>query len=120
MRLHIGFKLAQLTSKRAQDNARAGQIPGPEMSIAKLALTQNLTRASEFVGNVLGPRLCADTGEWGTFAWSKFVCGTPGVRIAGGSDEVMRNIVAERVLGLPREPSDVGTARQPKEAIGPQ
>jgi hypothetical protein len=32
------------------------------------------------------------------------VLGIPGMRIAGGSDEVMRNIVAERVLGLPKDP----------------
>ena len=45
----------------------------------------------------------ADTGEWGTYAWSGLVLGTPGLRIAGGSDEVMRNIVGERVLGLPKD-----------------
>jgi hypothetical protein len=47
--------------------------------------------------------LVADTGEWGTYAWAMLVLGTPGGRIAGGSDEVMRNIVGERV-GLPKEP----------------
>jgi acyl-CoA dehydrogenase len=46
----------------------------------------------------------ADTGEWGTYAWSNFLLGVPGMRIAGGSDEVMRNIVGERVLGLPKDP----------------
>ena len=56
------------------------------------------------VARVLGPRLTADTGEWGTFAWAKFLCGTPGMRIAGGTDEVLRNIIGERVLGLPKEP----------------
>jgi acyl-CoA dehydrogenase len=69
-----------------------------------MALTDNLTRTAEFVEAVLGPRLVADSGEWGTYAWSQFVCGTPGMRIAGGSDEVMRNIVGERVLGLPKDP----------------
>jgi len=46
----------------------------------------------------------ADTGEWGTYAWSEHVLGAPGYRIAGGSDEIQLNIVGERVLGLPREP----------------
>jgi alkylation response protein AidB-like acyl-CoA dehydrogenase len=59
---------------------------------------------SEFVARVLGPRLIADSGEWGTYAWGAFVLGVPGMRIAGGSDEVMRNIVGERVLGLPKDP----------------
>ena len=53
---------------------------------------------------MLGPRLVADTGEWGTFAWWKMLLGIPGMRVAGGTDEVLRNIVSERVLGLPKEP----------------
>jgi acyl-CoA dehydrogenase len=98
------FRVASYTNQRAMDRIKAGQMPGPEMSIAKLALTSNLRRLSEFVAHVLGPRLAADSGEWGTFAWNQFVLGIPGMRIAGGSDEVMRNIVGERVLGLPKEP----------------
>jgi alkylation response protein AidB-like acyl-CoA dehydrogenase len=104
MRLYTGFRVAKLTNQRALDKIRSGQLPGPEMSIAKLALTQNLTGTGEFVAKVLGPRITADTGEWGTFAWAKLLCGTPGMRIAGGTDEVLRNIVGERVLGLPKEP----------------
>jgi alkylation response protein AidB-like acyl-CoA dehydrogenase len=84
---------------------RAGQLPGPEMSIAKLSLTQNMARTAQAVADILGPRLAADTGEWGTYAWGEFLLGVPGIRIAGGTDEVMRNIVGERVLGLPKEPS---------------
>jgi len=53
---------------------------------------------------VLETRLIANTGEWGTFSWAGYVTGQPAMRIAGGSDEVMRNIVGERVLGLPKEP----------------
>ena len=98
--------MAKFSNQRALDKIKAGQLPGPELSTAKLALTQNMTAAAEFVGRVLGARLTADTGEWGTFAWTQFVLGMPGLRIAGGSDEVMRNIVGERVLGLPKEPGD--------------
>ena len=85
------------------DKIKAGQLPGPEMSIAKLAGTMNMRRLGDFVSHVLGPKLIADSGEWGTYAWSQLVLGTPGGRIAGGSDEVMRNIVGERVLGLPKD-----------------
>jgi alkylation response protein AidB-like acyl-CoA dehydrogenase len=104
MRLHTEMQVARFTNQRALDRIRAGQAPGPEMSIAKLALTRNMTATAEFVAGVLGPRLVADSGEWGTFAWSRFVCSTPGMRVAGGTDEVLRNIVGERVLGLPKEP----------------
>jgi len=103
VRIWSGFQVAKLTGQRATDRIRSGQLPGPEMSIGKLALTQNLTDLGAWVGDVLGPRLTADTGEWGTFAWTEFILGTPGMRIAGGSDEVMRNIVGERVLGLPKD-----------------
>ena len=102
--LHIKFQVAKFTNQRALDKRKAGQLPGPEMAIAKMALTQNLTQTAEFIARVLGPRLIADTGEWGTFSWAQFVLGTPGMRIAGGSDEVLRNIVGERVLGLPKDP----------------
>jgi alkylation response protein AidB-like acyl-CoA dehydrogenase len=84
---------------------RAGELPGPEMSIGKLALTTNMTRIGDLLTSLLGPHLVADSGEWGTYAWSEFVLGVPGMRIAGGSDEIMRNIVGERVLGLPKDPS---------------
>ena len=36
------------------------------------------------------------------FSWSRYLCGKPGMRIAGGTDEIQHNILAERVLGLPR------------------
>jgi alkylation response protein AidB-like acyl-CoA dehydrogenase len=102
--LLIHNKVAGYNNQRAMDKIKAGQLPGPEMSIAKLAGTLNSLRLCDFVSKVLGPRLVADSGEWGTYAWSQLILGAPGGRIAGGSDEVMRNIVGERVLGLPKEP----------------
>ena len=102
--VYVRHSVARYTSLRAMAKIRAGQLPGPEMSIAKLSLTQNMQRVAQTLGELLGPRLVADTGEWGTYAWAEFVLGVPGVRVAGGTDEVMRNIVGERVLGLPKEP----------------
>ena len=82
---------------------KRGQLPGPEMSITKMALVNNQAKLVKFLSHTLGPKLIADSGEWGTYAWANFVLGTPGLRIAGGSDEVMRNITGERVLGLPKD-----------------
>ena len=101
--LVIHQRVAGYNNQRAMDKIKAGQLPGPEMSIAKLAGTLNTLRLGAFLSKVLGPRLIADSGEWGTYAWSQLILGTPGGRIAGGSDEVMRNIVGERVLGLPKD-----------------
>ena len=60
-----------------------------------------MTEIGQVAGSLLGARLIADTGEWGTFGWNDHILGAPGYRIAGGSDEIQRNIIAERVLGLP-------------------
>jgi acyl-CoA dehydrogenase len=108
--IYINGKVAGYTNQRAMAKIKAGQMPGPEMSIAKLSLTNNMSRVGELVSLALGPRLTADTGEWGTYAWSELVLGTPGVKVAGGTDEVMKNIIGERVLGLPKEPSPTGAA----------
>jgi len=90
---------------RALRRLRGGVAPGPEMSVSKLMYGQNLTRAAHFVSDVLGPRVIADTGKWGTYAWSELLLATPALRILGGTEEIMKNILAERVLGLPKEPA---------------
>ena len=100
----INLKIASYTNIRAMSKLAANQLPGPEMSIAKLSLTQNFTRICNLLSEVLGMKITADTGQWGTYAWSEFLLSVPGMRIAGGTDEVMHNIVGERVLGLPKEP----------------
>jgi alkylation response protein AidB-like acyl-CoA dehydrogenase len=97
-------RVRSLTRRRVSASLKAGGTPGPEGSIGKLAWTEGLRNIAEMAGDLLGPRLTADSGEWGTFAWSEFINGAPGYRVAGGSDEIQRNIIAERVLGLPREP----------------
>ena len=91
------------------------------MSIAKMSLTTNMQRMGDLLSSVLGPKLVADGGEWGTYAWSQFLLGIPGMRIAGGTDEILRNIVGERVLGLPKEPPAVKAVsrRGPVVAAGP-
>jgi alkylation response protein AidB-like acyl-CoA dehydrogenase len=101
---YVKLHVARYTNQRAMAKIRAGQLPGPEMSIAKLSMTQNFQRLADTLSAMLGPRITANTGEWGTYAWSELVLGVPGMRVAGGTDEVMRNIVGERVLGLPKEP----------------
>jgi alkylation response protein AidB-like acyl-CoA dehydrogenase len=101
--LIIHNRVAGYNNQRAADRVKSGQLPGPEMSIGKLAGALNSTRMCEFLADVLGAKLIADTGEWGTYAWSQLVLGNPGGHIAGGSDEIMKNILGERVLGLPKD-----------------
>ncbi|MGI9600242.1 MAG: acyl-CoA dehydrogenase family protein [Acidimicrobiales bacterium] len=101
--VYLHSQVERYTMRRAADLARGGR-PGPEGSLGKLMWTEGMRRISDAVSLVLGPRLTADSGEWGTYAWAEHVLGAPGYRIAGGSDEVQRNIIGERVLGLPGEP----------------
>ena len=101
----INDRVAGYTNRRAMAKIAQGQLPGPEMSMGKLSLTANMVRTYEALSSILGPKLVVDTGEWGTYAWTQYLLGVPGMRIAGGSDEVLRNIIGERVLGLPKEPA---------------
>lgn len=81
-----------------------GSAPGPELAGAKLAVTDDAMRIGTLVTDLLGSRLTADTGAWGTFAWTEFLLGVHGLRVGGGTDEILKNTLGERVLGLPREP----------------
>jgi acyl-CoA dehydrogenase len=104
-RLYELNRVNALTANRGLADMQRSGVPGPELSTLKLAGTAYLMALSNFVSRVLGPRLLADTGEWGTYAWGQLVCGMPGARLGGGTDEVLKNIIAERVLGLPKEPA---------------
>ncbi len=103
MQVYIHKRVEGFLNQRAADLARGG-TPGPEGSLGKLMWTEGMAKVSQAASRILGPRLTADTGEWATWEWGEHVLGAPGYRIAGGSDEVQRNIIGERVLGLPGEP----------------
>ena len=101
---YIHARVHSFNVARVSHALASGESPGPEGSIGRLSATRNLTRLAELASRLLGPRITADTGEWGTFAWNEHLLGAPGYRVAGGSDEIQHNIIGERVLGLPREP----------------
>ncbi len=103
-RLYTHYRIHGLNLQRSKAKRQAGQTPGPEGSIGKLMNDLGSERITEVVSLLLGPKLVADVGEWGTYAWSEHVTGSPGARVAGGTAEIQRNIIAERSLGLPGEP----------------
>lgn len=96
------LRVARYTQAVMAARARAGHPPGPEVALNKIGLSDNMDRLGRFVSRVLGGRVAADTGEWGTYAWTSVVLGAPGYRLGGGTDEVLKNNIARRTLGLPR------------------
>ncbi len=102
--LYIGGRVKQLLIERWRAALRPGVTPGPEMSVLKLHSCRHNRELVAMLTEVLGPRLAADVGEWGSYSWTEYVLSTPGARIGGGTEEIVRNTVAEKVLGLPKEP----------------
>ncbi|MFJ9906552.1 acyl-CoA dehydrogenase family protein [Streptomyces sp. NPDC101152] len=102
--LFVRALVQRLIGLRVTAALAAGREPGAEASVGKLHATATMRATTDLVQQLLGPSLAADTGAWGTYAWTEHLLGAPGYRIAGGSDEIQRNILAERVLGLPKEP----------------
>ncbi|HXY94977.1 MAG TPA: acyl-CoA dehydrogenase family protein [Acidimicrobiia bacterium] len=80
-----------------------GELPGPEASVAKLAIARLVQRAADVALRLGGPAALAGAPELREWALGFLVA--PSLRIAGGSDEIQRNIIGERVLGLPKEPA---------------
>jgi alkylation response protein AidB-like acyl-CoA dehydrogenase len=99
----VAEKVVAVSAQRDREAWLAGGEPGPMGSLRKLAWAQRLKLVSEAAAAILGSGLVADAGDGG-YRWAEHFLGAPGYRIAGGSDEVQRTIIAERLLGLPPEP----------------
>jgi alkylation response protein AidB-like acyl-CoA dehydrogenase len=90
---------------RSRTRANLGLPPGPESSVRKLFAAWNLKHNGELAlavqrasGMLIGPDAAAEG------RWQQSFLSAPSIRIAGGSDEIQRNVIAERTLGLPRDP----------------
>ena len=93
--VYLEGELLKLISDRAISGALHGRATGPEGSIAKLVWSEAEQHLGEVAGDVLGAD--ANTGRWGRDRLS-----TRSLTIAGGTTQVNKNILAERILGLPR------------------
>jgi alkylation response protein AidB-like acyl-CoA dehydrogenase len=104
MRLHTMNEIARYTNLRAKAAKAAGQAPGPAANTAKLAMSR-ITKLSRDLGpRILGAdgQLAGDSAPLGGMV-TEMTLFAPAVSIYGGSDEIQKNIIGERVLRLPRE-----------------
>ena len=94
-RVYLEAELLKLVSDRAISGELHGRTLGPESSIAKLVWSETEQHLADVAAAVLGPD--AGSGPWGTDR-----VGVRSHTIAGGTTQVNKNIIAQRVLGLPR------------------
>jgi alkylation response protein AidB-like acyl-CoA dehydrogenase len=103
----IDVELFRLHNARTLTRLAKGEQIGPESSVVKLFWSEMSQRLAETAGSILGfdglvmpeQEGNVDRGRWArAMLWSR------AASIAGGTSEIQRNIIAERILGLPREP----------------
>ncbi|MBK6961145.1 MAG: acyl-CoA dehydrogenase family protein [Gammaproteobacteria bacterium] len=98
-------RAAHWTQRRARAAQQLGRPPGPEGSLGKL-VGSHVARASANVHTLINAADAMLTGDDSPMNGiiAEILVSTPAASIAGGTDEIQRNIIAERVLGMPKEP----------------
>jgi alkylation response protein AidB-like acyl-CoA dehydrogenase len=101
-RVYSLSRILEFLNYRIISKLQRGQIPTAEGSVSKLVLGDLASSATELTVDLLGPRgmLLEDKGL------QRWFLSAPAFHIGGGTDEIQRNLIGERVLGLPREPRD--------------
>ncbi len=84
---------------RALTALAKGEIPGPEAGLAKVTMVNAGIAATDLGADVIGPDALDPESEW-----SYLISFLPGLKSAGGTEQILRNTIGERVLGLPPEP----------------
>jgi alkylation response protein AidB-like acyl-CoA dehydrogenase len=95
----------RFTGMRSLTALSQGKTPGPEQSVTKLVVAAGMQDLADFMvdlqdqaGIIRDPEYAMENADF-----QEMLLGSPGMRIAGGTDEILRNIIAERVLGMPGE-----------------
>ncbi len=105
--IRVGFFLAEDHALRLLNLRRAarsveGAGPGPEGNITKLKLAEHMVEGAAIWAGLVGPEVALTDGPGAVVG--RLMMGARGMAIAGGTSEVTRNQIAERILGMPRDP----------------
>ena len=102
---YIRFEIVKYLGQRAQAARRNGAAVGAEASVLKLAVSQNVALNGDLALALEGANAMLLHGDapYGGF-WQHQFLNQWGTRIGGGTEQVQRNVIGERVLGLPSEP----------------
>jgi alkylation response protein AidB-like acyl-CoA dehydrogenase len=120
--LYARGRAVQLFALLLREETQAGRLPGARGSVAKLAGSELGRFAGNVAEEVLGDQLAAYDSD-AMRGVATMIIAAPGSAIAGGTSEIQRNIIGERVLGLAKDPGvdratpfnqlRVGTQREP-------
>jgi alkylation response protein AidB-like acyl-CoA dehydrogenase len=102
--LLIRYWVLDMVGLRIRGAVAAGRVPGPEGSVAKLTGALLMSRAAQVACQIAGDGAAAWEAAGDVPFATQLLLTAPASSIAGGTNEVMRNILGERVLGLPKEP----------------
>jgi alkylation response protein AidB-like acyl-CoA dehydrogenase len=92
------FLALRFLGYRTLTTLQQGRVPGPEAALAKVTTIRAAIAAGELICDVLGPEALSEE------RFATLVSDMPGLKSAGGTEEILRSMVGERVLGLPPEP----------------
>jgi alkylation response protein AidB-like acyl-CoA dehydrogenase len=104
VRRRLGHVITELLAVRfngyrALTALARGQIPGPEAGLAKVTMVNAAITATDLGADIVGPDALEPNSEW-----AYLISFLPGLKSAGGTEQILRNTIGERVLGLPTEP----------------
>jgi alkylation response protein AidB-like acyl-CoA dehydrogenase len=103
--LYVRERAVHLFGTRLAQEARLGRNPGSRGSVGKLAGAELARFSAGIAAELLvGDAIAWDSTDREAARWAAALLAAPAAAIAGGSNEVQRNVIGERVLGLPKEP----------------